>query len=248
MRKLIVGNWKMNPQSEAEAVRLARTEDKEGVVIVPPFPFLGAVKKVLKHASLGAQDVFFEKKGAYTGEVSPIMLKKLGVTYAIVGHSERRRLGESDEMIAKKVKASTDAGLKVILCVGESKRESGIKNKELGNAKRYLRKQLEMDLRSIHNSRFLIHNSLIVAYEPIWAIGTGKNASPDDAAEMAGFLRQFLDSRFQIHDFKVLYGGSTNPRNAESFLGKKEIAGLLVGGASINKKEFGEMIKIGKSA
>ncbi len=254
MGKLLVANWKMNPLTESEAMKLARAEDKKNVVIAPPFPFLGAVKKILKHASLGAQDVFYEEKGAYTGEVSPEMLTKLGVTYVIVGHSERRRLGESDGMIAKKVNAGMDAGLKIILCVGEPKWESGVGNKELGirnqglqRAKNYIKQQLLKDLRSVHNSKFLVRDSLVVAYEPIWAIGTGKNASPEEAAEMAKCIRQFLDSKFLIRDSRVLYGGSTNSRNAKSFLEKKEVDGLLVGGASIDPKEFVKMVTINSS-
>lgn len=246
MNKLIIANWKMNPQTIAEAVRLARAEDKKGVVIVPPFPFLKSVKGVLKNASLGAQDVFFEEKGAYTGEVSPVMLKKLGASYAIVGHSERRRLGESDKIIAKKVKAGMDAGLKVILCVGEPKRVSGIGYQASSIAKRYVKKQLTEDVKGIRNKELGIRN-LIIAYEPVWAIGTGKNASPEDAAEIAAFIHQLFNSKFHIPNSRVLYGGSTNSRNARSFLEREGIDGLLVGGASIDPKEFVKMIKIGES-
>ncbi len=227
MKKIIVANWKMNPLTEREAVRIARAEDKNNVVIVPPFPFLGAVRGVLKNASLGAQDAFFEEKGAYTGEVSSAMLKKFGVRYAIVGHSERRRLGESDEMIAKKAKAGVDAGLKVILCVGEP---MDIRRRGRNAAGAFIRKQLSRVKRS---------KSLIVAYEPIWAIGTGKNADPEEAAYVADVIRKMLH-------VPVLYGGSTNSRNAKSFLEKKEITGLLVGGASIDPKEFKKMAVIAR--
>ncbi len=128
MRKILIANWKMNPLSEREATKLARLSDFSGVVIAPPFPFLAAVGKSVKSAALGAQDVFFEKEGPYTGEVSPGMIKKLGVKYVIVGHSERRAAGESDDVIAKKAGAALAAGLKVVLCVGESRsvREKGI--------------------------------------------------------------------------------------------------------------------------
>jgi len=228
MNKLLFANWKMNPQSEVEAVKLARAGDFKNAVIIPPFPFLKAVKSVLKNASLGAQDVFYEEKGAYTGEVSPSMLKKLGVKYVVVGHSERRRLGESDEMIAKKVRAGIDAGLKVILCVGES---LGVYKKGKKATEVFIKKQFKF----IKDKK-----NLIVAYEPIWAVGTGKNADPEDAARVARFIKSIIS-------VPVLYGGSTNSKNTGDFLKKKEIAGLLIGGASIDVGEFQEMIRIVES-
>jgi triosephosphate isomerase len=223
--KTLFANWKMNPQSESEAVKLARAEDLKNAVIVPPFPFLGAVKKILKHAPLGAQDVFYEKGGAYTGEVSPTMLKRLGVRYVIIGHSERRRLGEDDAMIAKKVNAAVAAGFTVVLCVGEPARiyKKGKRATEL-----FIKKQL----RFIKNKK-----NLIVAYEPIWAIGTGKNADPEIAVRVSRCIKGILP-------VPVLYGGSTNSKNMDGFLEKKEIVGLLIGGASLNAKEFLKMIKI----
>ncbi len=225
MKKILFANWKMNPLSEQEAVKLARASDFKNAVIIPPFVFLKSVKNVLKNASLGAQDTFFEEKGAFTGEVSPMMLKKLGVRYVIVGHSERRRLGESDEMIAKKVKAGIHAGLKVILCVGEplSVYKKG---------KRAMEEFIKKQLRFIKDKK-----NLIVAYEPIWAVGTGKNADPEDAVHMAQFIKNIVS-------VPVLYGGSTNSKNAKSFLEKKEIAGFLIGGASLNGKEFQKMINV----
>ncbi len=227
MKKIIIANWKMNPSTEGEAVKLAKAEDEKNVVIVPPFPFLKSVKNVLRNASLGAQDVFYEKEGAYTGEVSPVMLEKLGVAYVIVGHSERRRLGEDDAMIAKKVRAAMDTGLKVILCVGEP---LNVRRKGKRAVDVFIKKQLSY----IKNKK-----NLIIAYEPVWAIGTGKNADPDDAARVAEVIRKKLP-------VPVLYGGSTNSRNAKSFLEKKEIAGLLVGGASIDPREFGKMVTIAR--
>lgn len=225
MKKILFANWKMNPLSEQEAVKLARASDFKNAVIIPPFVFLKSVKNVLKNASLGAQDAFFEEKGAFTGEVSPMMLKKLGVRYVIVGHSEHRRLGESDEMIAKKVKAGIHAGLKVILCVGEplSVYKKG---------KRAMEEFIKKQLRFIKDKK-----NLIVAYEPIWAVGTGKNADPEDAVHMAQFIKNIVS-------VPVLYGGSTNSKNAKSFLEKKEIAGFLIGGASLNGKEFQKMINV----
>ncbi|MEW6617105.1 MAG: triose-phosphate isomerase [Patescibacteria group bacterium] len=225
--KILFGNWKMNPQSEVEAVKLARASDVKNAVLIPPFPFLKAVKNVLKNASVGAQDVFYEEKGAFTGEVSPEMLKKLGVKYVVIGHSERRRLGENDEVIAKKVKVGIHAGLKVILCVGEP---LSVYKKGKKATEEFIKKQLKF----VKDKK-----NLIIAYEPIWAVGTGKNADPEDAACVARFIKNIVS-------VPVLYGGSTNSKNAEGFLRKKEIAGLLIGGASIDAKEFQKMIKIAK--
>jgi len=225
MKKLLFANWKMNPITESEAVKLARASDVKNAVLIPPFPFLKAVKSVLKNASLGAQDVFYEEKGAFTGEISPQMLKKLGVKYVVVGHSERRRLGETDEVIAKKVKAGISAGLKVILCVGEP---LSVYKKGKKATEEFIKKQLKF----IKDKK-----NLIIAYEPIWAVGTGKNANPEDAARVARFIKNIVS-------VPVLYGGSTNSKNTEIFLKKKEIAGLLIGGASIDAREFQKMIKI----
>lgn len=235
MKNILFANWKMSPITENEAVKLARASDVKNAVIIPPFPFLKAVKNVLKNASIGAQDVFYEEKGAFTGEVSPQMLKKLGVKYVVVGHSERRRLGESDEMIAKKVKAGIDAGLKVMLCVGEP---LSVYKKGKKATEEFIKKQLSF----IENYKLKIGN-LIIAYEPIWAVGTGKNADPEDAARVARFIQELL-VKSKKSKAKILYGGSTNSKNTKSFLEKKEIAGLLIGGASINVGEFKKMIKI----
>ncbi len=224
---MIVANWKMNPATLREAMGLARLSDRKGVVIAPPFVFLEAVGKVLEKAVLGAQD---------TGEVSWRELKNFGVKYVIVGHSERRALGETDRTVNKKVKAALAHDLKVILCVGEPKRKLGVKNNELRKTKRYIKGQLEKDLAGIQNS-------LIIAYEPIWAIGTGKNDTPKNASEMAGFIKQFFNSKFIIQNSKVLYGGSVNGKNAKSFLKARDIDGLLVGGASLKPKEFKKIME-----
>ena len=259
MQKLIVANWKYNPVSVNQAVSLAKKIDagipkKKNieVVIAPPFPFLIEVGKALRRAKLGAQDAFWENQGAYTGEVSPSMLKNSGVEYVIIGHSERRKfLHETEEMINKKVLASLKVGLKVILCVGEPERmnnESGIMNNGLRKAKDYIKKQLEKDLKGIHNSKFIIHDSLIIAYEPIWAIGTGKPDKPENAAEMIKFIKSFLYSKFYILNSRVLYGGSVNSQNAANFLCHKEIDGALVGSASLKHQEFKKIIGAVSSA
>jgi len=263
MKKLIIFNWKMAPASLNQArtyTDLTQTyADKAGadteIVIAPPLVYLNDLKlktPAFAKASAGkqnlklcAQDVFWENFGAYTGEISPVMLRKLGVEYVIIGHSERRQyLNETDEMINKKVLAALKAGLKVILCVGEEKRELGIKNYELRGAKNFVKKQLEKDLENIHNSLFKIHNSLIVTYEPIWAIGTGNPCHPKDALEMIKFIKSILNSLFKIHNSKVLYGGSVDSKNIESFIKYQEIDGALVGGASLKPKEVRSIIKL----
>ncbi len=232
MGKLIVANWKMAPGTEKEALKLAKASDGKNVVVCPPFVFLEAVGKNLKKAALGAQDI----------PVSPLMLKNLGVKYAILGHSDRRiKMGETDEMINKKVRAALAVGLKVILCVGEN---LVVRKKGIAAAKNFIKKQLQKDLKNLTNSKKLITNNLIVAYEPVWAISTNKNAKNDtlaDAAEMISFIKQFSISNFQF-SVKVLYGGSVDGKNIGGFLKYKEIDGFLVGGASLRSREFSKII------
>ena len=244
MSKLIVANWKMNPSSESEAIRLAKSCDEKGVVICPPFIFLKEVHQSLRKADLGAQDVFWENPipgGAFTGEVSVSMLKKISVSYVIIGHSERRKyLGETDEMINKKIITTLGFGLKVILCVGEP---LSVKKESFESAKNYVKKQLLQDLKGFYNLKPTTQN-LIIAYEPIWAIGTGKPDNPADSAEMAKFIKTLLDSRFAIGDARVIYGGSVTSSNAGRIFEHNEINGALVGGASLKAEEFKKIIRI----
>ena len=255
MKKLVVANWKENPESERDAVSLAKRIEKgisksgkNEVVIAPPFPFLSAVEKVFKRVKLCAQNVFWENKGAYTGEVSPTMLKNSGVEYVIIGHSERRRLGETDEMLNKKVKASLKAGLKVILCVGESTRATRDKRQETRKAKNFVKNQLRKDLKNIlHSTFYILHSRLIIAYEPVWAISANKNSRPDtpeNALEMIKFIKDFLLVSCHLSHVPVLYGGSVTSKNAKSFLQYKEIDGALVGGASLNAEEFNKIVSL----
>lgn len=240
--KIIVANWKMNPETLREAVVLARASDKKSVVICPPFPFVESVMRHVRRAEVGAQDVFWEERGAYTGEVSSAMLKKLGARFVIVGHSERRRwLGETDEMINKKAKAALKAGLTVILCVGEP---LSVRRHGLAAAKRFVAGQLKKDLNSLNSISYILNSRLIVAYEPIWAIGTGRPDKPSDTVEMSRFIKKFLHSKSYILNSKVLYGGSVNSKNVKSFLHYKEIDGALVGGASVNAREFKKITRI----
>lgn len=231
MEKLIVANWKMNPATESEAVALARAIDKPSVVICPPFLFLQEVGKALKKAELGAQDLSSQEGvGPYTGEVSAEELRGIGVKYVIVGHSERReQQKETDGMVAKKMRAALDAGLTPILCVGEKwevRKNNAHKN--------FITRQLEIDLALVREEEMRVY----IAYEPIWAIGTGRNDSPEDAAEIARTIRKHLDSTGVILDAHVLYGGSVSALNAGGFLTQSEIEGALVGGASLKPEEF----------
>jgi len=243
MPQLIVANWKLNPMTVQEAVKLARAEDFRGVVIAPPFPFLEEVGRAVKRAKLGAQDAFWIPKGAYTGEVSAHQLRNLRVSHIIVGHSERRRPpaggGETDEIINKKVCAALAAGLKVILCVGEP---WSVRRRGLAAAKRYVAKQLRAALDDAKSSK-LKANNLIIAYEPVWAIGTNRADQPADAVEMAKFIKTFLNAKTYNLKPKVLYGGSVTARNAAAFLAAPAIDGALVGGASLRPRELAVIIE-----
>ena len=241
----------MNPASEKEAERLARQIDGEiprgvEVVIAPPFPFLSPLNQVMKKAKLGAQDVFWENPsaggGAYTGEVSSSQLKSLGVKYVIVGHSERRALGETENQVNKKVIAVLTAGLKVILCVGEP---PAVRRRGLAAAKRFVKQQLSKNLYGI-KSYLLNTNRLIVTYEPIWAISSvsgGKSDTPEDAVRMIQFIKRVLKARVKP-EAGILYGGSVDAKNAEGFLKHDEIGGALVGGASLKQLEFRKIVRI----
>jgi triosephosphate isomerase len=247
--KLIVANFKMNPATTREAVRLAKTYDQKGIIIAPPFVFLEAVSKKLRKAALCAQNVSFYESGPWTGEISLRQLKGLGVKYVIIGHSERRKLGETDEVIAKKVSAALKFGLQVILCVGESRK---VRQKGRQAAYKFIEDQLRRDLSEISNFKFHISNfkfqisNLLVAYEPVWAIGTGQNDDPQDAAEMAGFIKAILYSKCEILNSKVLYGGSVTSRNAREFLTLPEVDGVLVGGESLKPAAFQKIIAAGR--
>lgn len=230
----------MNPLTVDEAGDLAKKIDNENSVICPPFPFLASVSKVIKKAKLGAQNIFWENKGAYTGEVSGLMLKEFGVEYAIIGHSERRRhLGETDEMISRKLKVAIENNLIPILCVGET-----LEQRKANKVEEVIKFQLQKDLSMIQDSRFKIHE-LIVAYEPIWAIGTGIPCEPEEAARIHKFIKKFInDFGFKIQDLRIVYGGSVDGANIGGFLKYDEIEGALVGGASIKGSEFQKILEI----
>lgn len=251
-KKIIIANWKMNPQSLKEAKRIFGEIKKTAVklkktetVICPPFIYSSELKSKNKELKMGAQDIFWDdKKNSYTGEISVWMLKNSGVKYVIVGHSERREhLKETNEMINKKVKTALKNGLRVVFCVGEKKRDSG--SDYLG----FVREEIEGGLKGVR--RKLMKN-LIVAYEPVWAIGkSGKNAAnPEDVLKMAIYIRRILmplAGKEWAKKIPILYGGSTDPGNAEGFLRDGGVQGLLVGHKSLIPKDFNEILKVAEN-
>lgn len=254
-KKLIIANWKMNPLTLREAQRIfdsscSAADDAKSVdlVIAPPFVYLNDLINYCGEEVFAAQDVCWEdpsKGGAYTGEVSATMLKKMGVSYAIIGHSERRQyLDESDTLIGEKVAVAIKAGLTAVLCVGEP---LAIRKKGSTEIKKYIKKQLKGALSAIELSSSQ-SNKLVIAYEPIWAISTSSAKSheetPEDAAEMAVFIKSILATSYDIQAIRVLYGGSVNSKNVKGFLEYEDIDGALVGGASIDPKEFSKLISI----
>lgn len=241
---MIVANWKENPGSKAAALTLFKAvagahNKKVGVVICPPYIFLDEIGQAYKRLSskkniaLGAEDVFWEEQGPFTGGVGPKMLAGLGVRYVIVGHSERRKwFKETDAMVNKKVKLAVSDGLIVILCVGES---LVVRKKGVRSAESFIKSQLKKDLQNVRQG------NIVIAYEPIWAIGSGRSDSPEDAAAMARYIKKTLGkSRKGV---KVLYGGSVNGANARDYVQLKDIDGALVGGASLKADEFKKIIK-----
>lgn len=255
-KKLIIANWKMNIPDLGKWRNLSIPSGVE-VVICPPFPFLERVRSQASGVKTGAQDVFWENPsarrrsgGAYTGEVSPAMLKNLGVEYVIIGHSERRQyLNETDEMINKKVLAALKAGLKVILCVGEP---LGTRRKGLTASKKFAKNQLLEDLKGLnkkilHSKFYILNSRLIIAYEPVWAIstsGSGKICRPQDALEMIKYIKGILHSKFSILNSRVLYGGSVDSKNIADFIKYEDVDGALVGAASLKAEEFKKIIGV----
>ncbi len=236
MKNLIVANWKMNPNSQKEAKEIfdAIREGSRGldveVIVCPPAVYLYASIFGEGVVSMGAQNVYFEDKGAFTGEISVEMLKDLKVEYIIIGHSERRKyFGETDEIINKKIKKALEAGLKVIFCVGETQEEH-----DAGKKNEVLEKQIKIGLDGITDLA-----NLNVAYEPVWAIGTGNNCGVEETKESLDFIRTL------IGQVRVLYGGSVKSDNSGEYIKEAGANGLLVGGASLIAEEF---IKIVKSA
>jgi len=238
MKPLIVANWKCNPTT-LKGAKLLFGSVKRGVkgiknvevVICPPFLYISNIELRTSNIKLGTQDCFWERKGAFTGEISPPMLKDIGCEYVIVGHSERRELGETDEMINKKIKAALKSKLKPILCIGETEKE-----RKSGRTFQILKVQLKDDLKNLTPKTYNL-KPLIVAYEPVWAIGTGSSCQPAVAKKTLLFLRKFLKGN------PILYGGSVNSKNAASYIKEANFNGLLVGSASLKAEEFVQIIK-----
>jgi len=247
MRKpIIAGNWKMNktPDQAAELVSalIPLVADAEAdVVVCPPYVCLDAVKKVIEGTNihLGAQNVHFEKSGAFTGEVSAEMLLAMGVEYVIIGHSERRQyFGETDCTVNKKVHAALEAGLKPIVCVGESleERENGITNELVGM-------QTKLAFKGVCPCKA---EGVVIAYEPIWAIGTGKTATAEEANATIGAIRNAIADVYgkEVADkVRIQYGGSMNPKNTSELMAQPEIDGGLIGGASLKAEDFSKVVK-----
>lgn len=235
--KLIIANWKLNPSSPVDAEKLAKESDIKGLVIAPPFPFMEFVAAIIKKATLGAQDLFWEDSGAYTGEVSGAQLKAMNVEYAIIGHSERRKnLGETDEMVAKKVAAAVKDGIKPVICVGETQQQRD-KNKMV----EVIEQEVRIGLSRVAGTK----EEIIVAYEPIWAIGTGTPDTPENMLAMVKLIKE-VAGRVDVKNVRCIYGGSVTSQNAEVFLKNSEIAGALVGGASLKGEEIKKIIEIAK--
>ncbi len=240
---LIAGNWKMNNTIE-ESLYLAKSlaefsksfnKDRE-ILICAPFTALYALKTVLKSSKikLGAQNMHYEESGAYTGEISPLMLKDIGVDYVLIGHSERRQyFNENDELLNKKLKAALKHGIKPILCVGET-----LEQREANVEKETVKTQIVKSLCGIDADCF---KNIVIAYEPVWAIGTGKTASSDQANEIISYIRNVIKELYdeEISENVIIqYGGSVKGSNAAEIMAKPDIDGALVGGASLKAEEF----------
>lgn len=237
-RPYIVGNWKMNGTramlSEARAIdRAAQRHMKVEVAVAPPFTLIHAVHREVEQIGVGAQDCHAEPEGAHTGDISAAMVADSGAKFVILGHSERRtNHGETNELISAKVQAALDAGMRIILCCGES-----LETRDAGEAKAFVLGQLKANLPDIDDAA----TRVTVAYEPIWAIGTGRTASADDIAEMHADIRALLVETYgeeASNEIRILYGGSVKPDNATEILALDNVDGALVGGASLTAESF----------
>jgi triosephosphate isomerase len=245
-KPLIAGNWKMY-KTVAEAVETARdlVQFTAGVnvdvMIAPPFTALAPVAEVIKGSSvaLGAQNLFWKNEGAYTGEISPVMLSDIGCKYAIIGHSERRQyFGDTDESVNAKIRASLEHKLIPVFCVGETETQ-----REAGETFSVLDKQVSKGLEGF--SPETLSGILVIAYEPVWAIGTGKTATIDQVQEVHAFLRSLIEKRFDnllAKTVRILYGGSVKPDNVTEIMNMPDVDGALVGGASLSAKIFNSII------
>lgn len=245
---IIAGNWKMN-NTISEAVQLVTIlkrelfeEEKVEVIVCPPFTALSAVAELLEESqiSLGAQNLFWEAEGAYTGELSPGMIKDAGCKYVIIGHSERRKyFAETNETVNKRVKAALAVGLNPIICVGETKEQ-----REQDRTKDIVKNHIQGALVDISAAEAL---ECVIAYEPVWAIGTGINATPEQAQEVHDYIRNtLLKDKYDISTavkIRIQYGGSVKPDNIKSLMDQRDIDGALVGGASLQGESFCQIVR-----
>lgn len=249
MRKQIIGgNWKMNLGSPQEAenfveqlIPMVRDLVNIDIVIAPPFTSLPTVSRIIKNINikLSGQNMYFEDKGAFTGDISPIFLKDVGCNYVILGHSERRNIfGETDELINKKLKKALHIGLNPIVCIGEL-----LEEREQEKTEDVIEYQLKNTFKDLSKDEFI---KTIIAYEPVWAIGTGKTATPEQAEEVHKFIREYIIKTYDLDTadkVRIQYGGSIKPNNAENLFNQPNIDGGLVGGASLNIDWFYEILK-----
>ena len=244
MKKLIVGNWKMNPvevedaKDIVKAVKRASGKLKRSqVVVCPPFVYTSLFSKTKGgNFFLGAQNANHEMSGSFTGEVSYSMLYQLGVRFVIVGHSERRKMGETDELVNRKVKSVVNSGMSAIICVGESTRDHN------GDYLELIKKQIHTALTDVPKK---ILNQVVIAYEPIWAIGSTQAMGPRDLHEMSIYIKKVLNDMFGVasDDIRIIYGGAVDSVNAENLIQEGNVSGFLVGRQSLVPKDFVEIMK-----
>jgi triosephosphate isomerase (TIM) len=246
-RRVIAGNWKMfKTIAETRAffaafLQLVAENGNCDVVIAPPFTAIAAAVQAASgsNVAISGQDVYWEKEGAFTGEISPNMLVEAGCRYVIIGHSERRQFfGDTDETVAKKTKAALAAGLTPIVCVGEM-----LADREAGRTENICRTQFDGSVGALTPEEF---SRILIAYEPVWAIGTGRTATPEMAAAVHRFIRQCAEKQFSAghaSKLRILYGGSVKPDNIQGLMAQEELDGALVGGASLDAKSFARIVK-----
>lgn len=241
---IIAGNWKMNNTIKEgleliEDIKTHKMNDDVEAVVCVPFTLLKDLKAAIEgtNIKIGAQNMHWEESGAFTGEVSPKMLKEIPVDYVLIGHSERRQyFNETDETVNKKIKSALDHNIKPIVCVGET-----LEQRESGTAEDVIKNQIIKAFEGINKDNI---SKIVVAYEPIWAIGTGKTASADDANDMILFIRETIGSLYEKEKdlVRIQYGGSVKPSNISELMSKSEIDGALVGGASLKAEDFIDLI------
>ncbi len=246
MRKpIIAGNWKMH-KTIAEALEFVNevkdrvNNDKVEAVICAPFTLLKDLKQATKgtNIKIGAQNMHFEEKGAFTGEISPLMLKELDMDYVVIGHSERRQyFNETDETVNKKVLKALEVGIDPILCVGET-----LEEREAGNTKDVCKVQVEKALENVSKEDLA---KVVIAYEPVWAIGTGKTATSEDANDVIAYIREVVANLYGelANEVRIQYGGSVKPSNVAEIMNQSDIDGALVGGASLVAEDYLKLIK-----